>query len=34
MAMSVQREKVEAMLIMAKGKSGRSLEDIIDRILL
>ena len=31
--MSAQSDKIEAMLIMAKGKSGRALEDIIDRVL-
>ena len=30
---SAQNEKIEAMLIMARGKSGRSLEDIVERIL-
>lgn len=31
--MSAQSEKIEAMLIMAKDKTGRALEDIIDRVL-
>ena len=26
-------DKIEAMIIMAKGKTGRALEDVIDRIL-
>ena len=26
-------DKIEAMIIMAKGKSGRALEDVIDRVL-
>ena len=31
--MSSQSEKIEGMLIMAKDKTGRALEDIIDRVL-
>ena len=26
-------DKIEAMIIMAKGKTGRALEDVIDRVL-
>lgn len=32
--MSAQNDKIEAMLIMAKDKSGRALEEIIDRVLI
>ena len=31
--MTSQSDKIEAMLIMAKDKSGRALEEIIDRVL-
>jgi len=31
--MSAQTDKIEAMLIMAKDKTGRALEDIIERVL-
>ena len=31
--MSGQSDKIEAMLIMAKDKTGRALEDVIERVL-
>ena len=31
--MTSQSDKIEAMLIMAKDKTGRALEEIIDRVL-
>ena len=30
---ALQNEKIEALLIMAKDKTGRALEEIIDRVL-